>query len=134
MIYMGPHYLDFKFAFDTTLIRLEMTDIWPKYVAQAFLPPPRIVSSGPPLDRVKKGWNILMLFFVLHICSLRLTILLRWKGPHKHVWIVWTVSLQKPGDKRIMTIIIHKLVISIHRWGYSPKTLSPQTNIYYCLL
>ena len=36
---MGPHYVDFTFAFDTTLIRLEMTEIWPKYVAQAFLPP-----------------------------------------------------------------------------------------------
>ena len=41
---MGPYYVDFTFAFDTTLIRLEMTDIWPKCVAQAFLP--------PPLDRV----------------------------------------------------------------------------------
>ena len=39
---MGPHYVDFTFAFDTTLIRLEMTEIWPKYVAQAFLPPPWI--------------------------------------------------------------------------------------------
>ena len=38
--YMGPHYLDFPFAFDTTLIRLEMTKIWPEFVAQAFLPPP----------------------------------------------------------------------------------------------
>ena len=32
---MGPNYVDFTFAFDTTLIRLEMTEIWPKYVAQA---------------------------------------------------------------------------------------------------
>ena len=38
--YMGLHYVDFTYAFDTTLIRLEMTDIWPQYVAQAFLPPP----------------------------------------------------------------------------------------------
>ena len=36
---MGLHYVDFTFAFDTTLIRLEMTEIWPKYVAKAFLPP-----------------------------------------------------------------------------------------------
>ena len=35
--YMGPHYVNFTFAFYTTLIRLEL---WPKYVAQAFLPPP----------------------------------------------------------------------------------------------
>ena len=47
--YMGPHYVDFTFAFDTTLIQLEMTEILPKYVAQAFLPPPGIVSSEPPL-------------------------------------------------------------------------------------
>ena len=26
--YMGPHYVDFIFAFDTTLIQLEMTEIW----------------------------------------------------------------------------------------------------------
>ena len=32
----------FTFPFDTTLIRLEMTEICPKYVAQAFLPPPWI--------------------------------------------------------------------------------------------
>ena len=51
---MGPHYVDFTFAFDTTLLRLEMTEIWPKYVAQA-----GIVSSEPPWDRV----NLLILFF-----------------------------------------------------------------------
>ena len=34
--------MDFTFAFDTTLVRLEMTEIWPKYVAQAFLTPPGI--------------------------------------------------------------------------------------------
>ena len=28
--YTGPHYVDFTFAFDTTLIQLEMTEIWPK--------------------------------------------------------------------------------------------------------
>ena len=37
---MGPHYVDFTFAFDTNLIQLEMTEIWPEYVAQAFLPLP----------------------------------------------------------------------------------------------
>ena len=37
---MGPHFVDFTFAFDTTLIRLEMTEIRPKDLAQAFLPPP----------------------------------------------------------------------------------------------
>ena len=35
---MGPHYVDFTFAFDPTLIRLEMTEIWPKYVDKVFLP------------------------------------------------------------------------------------------------
>ena len=50
---MGPHYVDFTFAFDTTLIRLEMTEIWPKYVAQAFLPlPPLNRQLRIPLDRV----------------------------------------------------------------------------------
>ena len=37
--YMGLHYVDFTFAFDITLIGLEMTEIWPKYIAQVFLPP-----------------------------------------------------------------------------------------------
>ena len=37
---MGPHYVDFTLASDTTLIRIEMAEIWSKYVAQAFLPPP----------------------------------------------------------------------------------------------
>ena len=45
---MEPHYVDFTFAFDTTLIRLEMTEIWPKYVAQAFLPPtPESLAQAP---------------------------------------------------------------------------------------
>ena len=34
---MGPNYVDFTFAFDTTLIQLEMTEIWSEYVAQGFL-------------------------------------------------------------------------------------------------
>ena len=34
--YIGPHIVKFTFAFDTTLIRLEMTKIWPK--VQSFLP------------------------------------------------------------------------------------------------
>ena len=37
---MGPHYVDFTFAFDNNLIRHEMTEIWPEYVAQALLAPP----------------------------------------------------------------------------------------------
>ena len=32
---MGPHYVDFTFAFDIPLIQLEMTEIYPKYEAQA---------------------------------------------------------------------------------------------------
>ena len=36
---MGPHYVDFTFAFDTTLIQFEMNKIWPKYVAQTSLLP-----------------------------------------------------------------------------------------------
>ena len=38
--YMGLHFVDFTFAFDTTLIRLVMTEIWLEYVGQAFSPPP----------------------------------------------------------------------------------------------
>ena len=49
---MGLHYVDFTFAFDTTLIQLEMTEIWPKHVAQAFLPPPPELSAQGPPDRV----------------------------------------------------------------------------------
>ena len=51
---MGPHYVNFTFTFDTPLIRPEMSEISPKYVAQTFLPP-WILSSGPPLDRVEVG-------------------------------------------------------------------------------
>ena len=36
---MGPHYVDFTFASETTLIWLEMTEIWPKYVSSAQDPP-----------------------------------------------------------------------------------------------
>ena len=54
--YMGPHFVDFTFTFDTTLIRLEMTEIWPKYVAQTFFPPSPESSAQdpPPLNRVKE--------------------------------------------------------------------------------
>ena len=31
----GSHHVDFTFAFDTIIIRLEMTEIWPKYVAHS---------------------------------------------------------------------------------------------------
>ena len=51
--YIGSHYVGFTFAFDTTLIRLEMTEIWPRYVEQAFLPPPLNLQLRTPLDRVK---------------------------------------------------------------------------------
>ena len=46
--YMGSHYVDFTFAFNTPLIRLEMTEIRPKYVAQALLPPPPESSAQDP--------------------------------------------------------------------------------------
>ena len=46
--YMGLHYVDFTFIFDTTLIRLEMTEIWPKKVAQAVLPPLNRRLRNPP--------------------------------------------------------------------------------------
>ena len=32
--------MDFTFAFNTTIIRLKLTDIYLYYVAQGFLPPP----------------------------------------------------------------------------------------------
>ena len=34
LFYIVLHYVEFKFAFDTTVIRLEMTAIWPEFVAQ----------------------------------------------------------------------------------------------------
>ena len=37
---MGPYNVDFTFDFDNTLKGLEITEIWPAYLAQAFLPPP----------------------------------------------------------------------------------------------
>ena len=56
--YFGPHYMDFTFAFDTTLIQLEMTEIWPKYVAQAFLPSPE--SSAQELPTMDRGNRIFL--------------------------------------------------------------------------
>ena len=50
--YIGPHNLDITFAFDTTLIQLDMTKIWPEYEAQAFLPPQESSAQRPPRDRV----------------------------------------------------------------------------------
>ena len=52
--YMGPHYVDSTFAFDTTLIRLEMTERWPEHIAQAFLPA-ESSAQNPPWDRVNKS-------------------------------------------------------------------------------
>ena len=52
---MGPHYVNFTFTFDTPLIRPEMSEISPKYVAQTFLPPWILSSGPPPLDRVEVG-------------------------------------------------------------------------------
>ena len=63
LFYMGPHNVDFPFAFDTTLIRLKMTKIWPEYVAQAFLPhptPPRNRQLISPGDRVKVQWSLVI--------------------------------------------------------------------------
>ena len=50
---MGPHSVEFTFAFDTTLIQLEMTEIWPEYVAQAFLPPQELSAERSPRDSGK---------------------------------------------------------------------------------
>ena len=52
--YMGTHYVDFTFAFNTPLIRLEMTELWPKYEAGVFAPPPLNRQLKTPLDRLKK--------------------------------------------------------------------------------
>ena len=53
---MGPDYVDFTFAFNTTIIRLKLTDIYLYYVAQVFLPPPvpNVHNRGAVPDRVKK--------------------------------------------------------------------------------
>ena len=52
---MGPDYVDFTFAFNTTIIRLKLTDIYLYYVAQVFLPPPvpNVHNRGVVPDRVK---------------------------------------------------------------------------------
>ena len=52
--YIGLHYADFTYAFHTTLIRLEKTDVWPKYVGRRFWPPPLNRQLRTPLDREKK--------------------------------------------------------------------------------
>ena len=49
--------MDFTFAFNTTIIRLKLTDIYLYYVAQGFLPPPvpNVHNRGVVPDRVKKS-------------------------------------------------------------------------------
>ena len=49
-----PHYVDFTSAFDTTLIRLEMTERWPEHIAQVVLPA-ESSAQNPPWDRVNKS-------------------------------------------------------------------------------
>ena len=44
-VYMVPYFMELTFVFDTTLIRLEMTEIWPKFVGQAFFPSPSPLQS-----------------------------------------------------------------------------------------
>ena len=63
---MGTHYEDFPFAFDTTLLGLEMTQIWPKYVTQEFLPPP-----PEPLGEFPKhiNYKLLNLTDVIFECT-----------------------------------------------------------------
>ena len=53
---MGPDYVDFTFAFNTTIIRLKLTDIYLYYVAQGFLPPPvpNVHNRGVVPDRVNQ--------------------------------------------------------------------------------
>ena len=70
---MGSHYVDFTFAFDTTLIHLEMSDIWPEYVAHAFLsPPPGIVKNIADKGKVKmskmRDFNISVKYLIFFIC------------------------------------------------------------------
>ena len=73
---MMPHNVDFTFAFGTTLILLEMTKIWPEYVAQAFFaPPPSVIGLraliylqgggylGSPHPRGHTGLIISTIFF-----------------------------------------------------------------------
>ena len=57
---MRPHCADFTFAFDTTLIRLEMTEIWPENAAQAFSPPQELSAQRPPADMIVIALNILL--------------------------------------------------------------------------
>ena len=47
---MGPHYVDFTFAFDTSLIQIEMTDM-AKIFSTGLAP--ESPAQDPPLDRVK---------------------------------------------------------------------------------
>ena len=58
---MGPDYVDFTFAFDTTIIRLKLTDIYLYYVAQVFLPPPvpNVHNRGAVPDRVNEPEKIM---------------------------------------------------------------------------
>ena len=56
--YMGPQFVDFTFAFDSTLIRLEMTKIWPeKCSTGVFAPHLESSAQNPPWDRVKLEFN-----------------------------------------------------------------------------
>ena len=61
--FMGPHFVEFTFAFDNIIIGPEMTEIWSKYVVQAFLPPRQESSAQRlPRDRVNSLYTSLTLF------------------------------------------------------------------------
>ena len=55
---MGSHYVDFTFAFDIPLFRLEMTEIWAKYVAQMFLPIPELSAQDKVNRHILKLSNV----------------------------------------------------------------------------
>ena len=53
LFYMGPYYVEFIFAFHTTLIRLEMTKKWPQ-IRGAGTPNKESLAQRAPRDRVKE--------------------------------------------------------------------------------
>ena len=55
--------MEFTFAFDSTIIQHEMTEICTKYVAQAFLPQPPTSATGNRLLRGPPGKELIQMIF-----------------------------------------------------------------------
>ena len=128
--YMGPHYVDFTFAFDTTLIRLEMTEIWPKYFAppwiglnwnERYFSEKYKRSSTRPLAKVtlvwiisKNIWNLLAGYN--HVSTHTAGYLLLFLIMINVYYLLWILKHQH--IRKLYIGMISRNSINLHMWSY----------------